>query len=90
MAKYQAIPVEVEAIKYDGSNKSRQEIARFVEGELRVIGRAQNLILKTAYGNHTLEPGGYVARGVDGELFTLSEDLFPLYFEPTPPFPPAE
>lgn len=76
--KYRKKPVEIEAVLYTGENG--QEIGLFV-GEADRNDKSQFLI-HTLEGTMAADPGDYIIRGVQGELYPCKPDIFEQTYEP--------
>lgn len=80
--KYRKRPVEIEAIRYTGSNTV--EISQFMGLPLdstRIVPFAKRLIIKTLEGDMTAIPGDYIIKGVEGEFYQCKPFIFTQTYE---------
>lgn len=77
MAKYRKIPVEIEAIKWDGTNVD--EIKEFTNGDSYVFNNC--LFIRTLEGTMNANQGDYIIRGVKGEFYPCKPDIFKKTYE---------
>ena len=75
-AKYRKKPVEVEAIRWDGT---LLELTAFA-GE-HVLVAPGEIFIKTLEGNMKLSQGDYVIKGVNGEFYPCKSDIFHKTYE---------
>ena len=80
MSKYRKKPVEIEAVKFDGTDESVEWLLpQLKSGE---IGRACNkLYIKTLEGVMEAKVGDYVIKGVNGEFYPCKPDIFEKTYE---------
>jgi hypothetical protein len=71
MAKYRKKPVEIEAIKWDGT---LLELVGFV-GESLII-KSGEVCIHTLEGDMRISVGDYVIKGVQGEFYPCKPDIF--------------
>lgn len=86
MAKFRKIPVEIEAVQYDGTNGG--EIERFVNGDIGMIGGTldydpigNDYFIKTLEGKMTVRKDDYIIKGVKGEFYPCKPDIFHKTYE---------
>lgn len=80
--KYRKLPVEIEAIKFNGSNF--KEILEFSNGKAyRRIAYERNepietnsLNISTLEGTMIASEGDYIIKGVDGEFYPCKPKIF--------------
>lgn len=79
--KYRKKPVVIEAVQFDGTDKSVDWLLpQLKSGE---VGRANNkLYIKTLEGVMTANMGDYIIKGVNGELYPCKQDIFLKTYEP--------
>lgn len=74
--KYRKLPVEIEALIWDGGNledlKSFGTPCSIVEGALTIF---------TLEGNMEATTGDYIIKGVKGEFYPCKPDIFKLTYE---------
>lgn len=78
--KYRKKPVEIEAVRWTGSNIS--EVKRFMNNAVMVFNE-QNLkiSIKTLEGVITASPYDYIIKGVKGEFYPCKPDIFEETYE---------
>lgn len=76
MAKYKKKPVEVEAIKWTGTN--REDVFQFV-GDTCYF--SEGLFIKTLEGDMFAHVGDYIIKGVQGEFYPCKPDIFEETYE---------
>ncbi|MFK4801640.1 hypothetical protein ACI3K5_23535 [Streptomyces sp. MPA0124] len=88
MARYRKKPVEIEAVRYDGTN--RNEVAAFMgrlgkveERKLPGPGRGMHdgIVIHTLEGDMTASVGDWIIRGVQGEFYPCKPDIFAATYE---------
>lgn len=86
MAKFRKIPVEIEAVQYDGTNAG--EIERFVNGDIGMFGGTldydpigNDYFIKTIEGKMTVRKDDYIIKGVKGEFYPCKPDIFHKTYE---------
>ena len=80
MSKYRKKPVEIEAVKFDGTDETVEWLLpQLKSGE---ICRACNkLYIKTLEGVMEAKVGDYVIKGVNGEFYPCKPDIFEKTYE---------
>ena len=85
MSKYRKMPVEIEAVVYDGSLDSLKEVIDFIGYIPEVIeGRETKkkfLKIKTLEGEHIASEGDYIIKGVKGAFYPCKPHLFEMTYE---------
>ena len=85
MSKYRKIPVEIEAVVYDGSLDSFKEVIDFIGYIPEVIEGCETkkkfLKIKTLEGEHIASEGDYIIKGVKGEFYPCKPDIFEMTYE---------
>lgn len=86
--KYRKKPVEIDAVKYEGSgNMENHEVPDWLWDafEAGIIFPAPNggdpMTIKTLEGNHIVSPGDFILQGVKGELYPCKPDIFATTYE---------
>jgi hypothetical protein len=88
--KFRKKPVEVEAIFFDGTEESADDVVAWVfehdnnaeiDSEQDVHGQ-MTLRIKTLEGPMTVGPDWWVIRGVKGEFYPCRSDIFEATYEP--------
>ena len=78
--RYKKKPIEVEAIKFDGTN--HREILKFIYPSMTETGlegaekMKLPIVIETLEGDMNVSVGDYVIRGVQGELYPCKPDIF--------------
>lgn len=89
MARYRKLPVEIEAIQYDGDfmysdgtpYEASEWIFKALEDETMYFKDADGLYIKTLEGDHHASVGDYIIQGVNGELYPCKPDIFEKTYE---------
>jgi hypothetical protein len=80
MTKYRKKPVVIEAIQFDGTGDSFDEIDKFTNGKMYVH---DNIVyIKTLEGDMIASIGDYIIKGVNGEFYPCKPDIFKKTYEP--------
>jgi len=75
--KYRKKPVVIEAVQFDGSERSIVEILALQSDKTKVLREdAGDLMIPTLEGLMRASIGDYVIRGVQGELYPCKPDIF--------------
>lgn len=78
--KYRKKPVEIEAIKWTGSNL--QQVYKFLEGQRCEYLPNNYISIPTLEGTMFALPGDYIIKGVQGEFYPCKPDVFKLTYDP--------
>lgn len=93
--KYRKLPVEVEAVQWDGvvlvggrpewmpeprAYEGRAQDIDLAEGEIIECG--SSLFIGTLEGTHQASAGDFIIRGVKGEIYPCKPDIFVATYEP--------
>jgi hypothetical protein len=85
MAKFRKLPIEVEAIQWDGTNETKQLIEDKFKVELGVtenwLTKTNDLTIKTLEGTMTAIVGDWIIQGVKGEVYPCKNDIFEKSYE---------
>ena len=87
-AKFRKKPVTVEAIRYDGTVEGNRLIIDWTRGSstpafMNVDGEPRDALkIHTLEGDHTVSPGDFVIRGVQGEHYPCKPDIFLASYDP--------
>ena len=76
MPKYRKKPVVIEAVRWDGSQESAQEINAFNGGQFWPITDGREIKIPTLEGLMKASPGDYIIKGVNGEFYPCKPDIF--------------
>jgi hypothetical protein len=84
MPRFRKKPVVIEAVQYDGTAKSRDEIYLWtdlddVPADGGVDGRP--IVISTLEGDMTAQAGDWIIRGVHGEFYPCKPDIFAATYE---------
>ena len=74
MPKFRKKPIVIEAIQFDGSPESAQEIYNLSTREISYIG--DRLTIRTLEGDMTANVGDWIIKGVAGEVYPCKPDIF--------------
>jgi hypothetical protein len=88
--KFRKIPVEIDAVHYDGTN--RDSIAAFMGGprqaqvEARPLpgpgrGMHDGIVIHTLEGDMKASVGDWIIKGVKGEFYPCKPDIFAATYE---------
>jgi hypothetical protein len=89
MAQYKKKPVVIEAVQYNGTRDWGEAPDWLIKatqkdpsqpGSLNVHER--HATIYTLEGIHTANPGDYIIRGVNGELYPCKPDIFEKTYDP--------
>ena len=72
MARYVKRPVEVEAVRWDGTNEDEVEALMGYSPS----GTEDQLFIHTLEGTVTASVGDYIVKGVNGEFYPCKPDIF--------------
>ena len=79
MPKFRKRPVVVEAVQWDGT-PTLADVERLAgEGLLR---HNHQLVIPTREGVMTADPGDWIIKGVEGEIYPCKPDIFEATYEP--------
>ena len=81
MARYRKKPVEIEAIRYTGTDKNRINIYKFMGVESFYIDKDEHLVIETLEGNMRADIGDYIIQGIHGEFYPCKPDIFEKTYE---------
>jgi hypothetical protein len=79
MPKYRKKPVVIEAIQWEGSQPSLVKVVKFL-GYVPE-GKAGVLVIPTLEGNHNVNVGDWIIKGVKGEFYPCKPDIFEQTYE---------
>lgn len=78
--KFRKKPVEVEAVRWDGTIGGMMEIKRFTDGKTKMRGNG-NLAIETLEGTMEASPGDWIIKGIKGEFYPCKPDIFAKTYE---------
>ena len=81
--KFRKKPVVIEAIQYDGTERSSKEIQSF-QADIKWLGAEGHyfLIIPTLEGDMRVESGDWIIKGVKNEVYPCKPDIFKDSYEP--------
>ncbi len=83
--KFRKKPVVIEAMQFDGSHKSADEIIGWSVGSalkcFEPEGLLSHMIIDTLEGRMTAVCGDWIIRGVKGEFYPCKPDIFEATYE---------
>lgn len=86
--RYRKRPVVIEALQWDGTEESMDEVANFVMapnvGDQDISGQLAgdiHIVIHTLEGDMRADVGDFVIRGVKGELYPCKPDIFAATYE---------
>jgi hypothetical protein len=79
MGRYRKLPVEIDAIQYDGENI--EEVSTFAGANLLGINTDLTLSVGTLEGPHIASVGDYIIKGIKGEFYPCKPDIFKATYE---------
>ena len=80
MTKYRKKPVEIEAVKFDGTDESVEWLLpQLKSGEIDKV--CNKLYIKTLEGVMESKVGDYVIKGVNSEFYPCKSDIFEKTYE---------
>jgi len=71
---------EKEAIRYDGSEESFEEIQKFVDKKL-IARRDTTIVIPTLEGVMEAQPFDWIIKGLKGEFYPCKPDIFEKSYE---------
>ena len=82
--KYRKKPVVIEAIQYKGEDNIQDIFLWFEENNSRELIFLENekLFIKTLEGDHQVNIGDYIIKGVQSEFYPCKPDIFEQTYEP--------
>lgn len=87
MAKYRKKPVVIEAMQFEGTVGSANQILGWIGSNGADARRAhrtnpdRGVVIGTLEGEMTASPGDWVIRGVKGEFYPCKPDIFEATYE---------
>ena len=83
MEKFRKKPVVIEAMQFDGTIESANEIQLLIDGRQTSIEGWNGIVeIKTLEGTMRADPGDWIIRGVKGEFYPCKPDVFAATYEP--------
>jgi hypothetical protein len=81
MTKFRKKPVEIEAVLFDGSERSLDKVWDLVDTAMGVNYTDGVLSIHTLEGAMKVSKGDWVIKGVKGEFYPCKPDIFELTYE---------
>lgn len=85
MAKFRKLPIEIEAIQWDGTNETKQLIEETFKVELSVsenwLNHTNDLVINTLEGKMTAIIGDWIIQGVTKEVYPCKDNIFSKSYE---------
>ena len=89
--KYRKRPIVVEAIQWDGSSKSGQEVTAFGQGAVTWHFNQNTMRCDTLEGPGLhVSVGDWIIRGVEGEFYPCKPNIFEATYGPVESSPKEE
>lgn len=84
MSKFCKKPMVIEAVQFDGTKASCDEVQRFVGRTcgLASVGTNWNVLINTLEGDMLANAGDWIIKGVKGEFYPCKPDIFEATYEP--------
>jgi hypothetical protein len=84
MAKYRKLPVEIEAVQWNGWwALSYDDVEAMAQNGPRTISlRGGELFISTLEGEMRADVGDWIIKGVNGEIYPCKPDIFAKTYEP--------
>lgn len=80
MQKYRKKPIVIEAIQFNGTGDSFDEIDEFTNGKMYVH---DNIVyIETLEGDTIASIGDYIIKGANGEFYLCKPNIFKKTYEP--------
>lgn len=84
MSKFRKKPVIIEAVKYDGTAASVDQVMDMA-GTRGINNSPEGLYIVTLEGTMRADKGDWIIKGVKGELYPCKPDIFEATYEPVGP-----
>ncbi len=87
MAKFRKKPVVIEAVQFDGTKESANEVLAWIGSHGADARRAHTtkpemgLVIATLEGDHLASPRDWIIKGVQGEFYPCKPDIFAATYE---------
>lgn len=92
MPKFRKRPVEIEAVLFDGSEESLNQVLKFTLKkyflDTNPFNGVTSLFLETLEGNMHVSPGDWVIKGVEGEFYPCKPGIFEKTYDLVEPLRP--
>jgi hypothetical protein len=86
MSKYRKKPVVIEAVQFDGTDRSYNDVQALADlSKMGILETcAQGIKISTLEGAMVASPGDWIIRGVKGELYPCKPDIFEATYDEVP------
>lgn len=74
-------PIEVEAIQFDGTASNANEIHKWSNEKTYLHASENYLVVRTLEGDVRASPGSYIVKGVENEVWPITENIFNKTYE---------
>lgn len=85
MRRFRKLPVEIEAMRFDGSWQAAQNIMAWAQTNKMFwqfgTYRLGTILIHTLEGTHTASPNDWIIRDVNGEFYPCKPDIFAKTYE---------
>lgn len=81
MAKYRKKPTEIEAIRYGPHTTPSVEVQMFLAGTIWRLSD-EGITIPTLAGDLLVQPGDWLTRTPEGEVYPCKNDIFQAIYEP--------
>lgn len=82
---YRKLPVEIEAILWDGSTDAIMEIENWIgdgcQADFTKSKKEPTCIIPSSKGDYLANFGDYIIKGVKGECYPCKPDIFKMIYE---------
>ena len=79
--RYKTKPVEIEAVKWEATEKSWQEIKSMGCDPLPGEMGSESFFIETLEGKMRASKGDYIIKGLKGEFYPCKPDIFEIKYE---------
>jgi hypothetical protein len=83
MPKFRKKPVVIEAVQFDGTDRSYYDVCEFAP-DVQFATCEQGIKIQTLEGTMVASPGDWIIRGVKGELYPCKPDIFAATYDEVP------
>jgi len=82
MTQFRKKPVVIEAMQWDGTRESYEDIARWSNLAVQWSVSASALLINTLEGTLAASRSDWIIRGVKGEFYPCKPDIFEATYDP--------
>lgn len=80
--RFRKLPVEIEAVQWDGTVEGAVGVISFCEGRCLYSAMLGRMVIQTLEGNMEACPGDWIIKGVAGEFYPCKPGIFAATYEP--------